>query len=498
MIMGNDLLTSQQQIKQALPMADVIELRLDYWEKLEISAIKVLCQGIALPIIMTLRKKTQGGHCQLPEKQRLQIMHQLAEMGPEYIDLEYDVPQEWLTEFRCRYPAIQLIGSYHDFNETPHDLLQLWQSIFNPLFDIFKIALFARDICDTLRLLIFFKSINQQHRSIGIAMGEDGQISRVLAPVTGSVFTYGCVETNLTTAPGQLTLAELTEIYRVNLLNADTEIYSLIGDPISQSPGHLVHNRAFSLLKKNAVYVKCRVKAEKLVEAMSLLRQLPFYGFSITIPHKEAVAPLVDELFAEAALIKIVNTIKCEHHRYLGFNTDAVGAASVLEARVSLKNQRVLILGAGGSAKAIAYILLEKGSKITLCNRTLSRAKDFTREFGGKSIDFNLLFSSAEFPYDIIINTLPATAFAQQCADWKIPKVAEGIAMDIILKPLETPFIQLAKTAGWQCITGEALFTEQGLRQLKIWFNYSALPEAVRNEAFTAKNLNAILFFDSI
>src|SRR5262249_35057033 len=111
-------------------------------------------------------------------------------------------------------------------------------------------------------------------------------------------------------------------------------------------------------------------------------------------------------------------------------------------------------------------------NEVTLCNRTLSRALDFTKRFGGKAIDFTTLFSLQAFPYDIIINTLPASGYVAQCANWQIPSAPpDGIAMDIVLKPLETAFIQSAKVRGWRCITGDALFHAQALRQQQIWFN---------------------------
>lgn len=475
-ITGHDRLGAEKQIQQAMPSADAVELRLDYWKILNLEELADLRRRITLPVIFTLRKQSQGGGCAMPETQRLALLHQLAALSPEYMDVEYDVPGDWLSAFRCQYPSVQLIGSYHDFTATPDDLTQLLPMVANPLFDIVKIATFAHTICDTLRLLIFLRAVSERQRVIGMAMGEYGQITRILAPIAGSLFTYGCLNTESASAPGQLTLAELTDIYRVHLLNRDTAIYALLGDPIAQSPGHLVHNRAFALLKENAVYVKCRVAAGELTQAMSLLRKLPFFGMSVTIPHKETIVPFLDKLIAEAADMRIVNTIKREQDRYEGFNTDAAGAADVLETIAPLINQRCLILGAGGSAKAIAHILLTKGNAVTLCNRTLSRALDFTQLFGGKAIDFATLFSLQEFPYDIVINTLPATAYAQQCADWKIPRVTHGIAMDIVLKPLETPFIQSAKTAGWRCLTGDALFNAQALRQLKIWFNLQDIP----------------------
>lgn len=469
-ITGFDFLSALQQIQQAIPLADIIELRLDYWEKIDISEVSILRQKISLPVIFTLRKLSQGGRCKLPETQRLSWLYKLAELLPEYMDIEYDVPIVWINELRHFFPNIRLIGSYHDFKETPNDLeISLSPLLNNSLFDIFKIATFANNICDTLRLLIFLRALGQSHPIIGMAMGEYGQISRILAPVVGSLFTYGCINIDSAAAPGQLTLSELTDIYHVNLLNRNTEIYALLGDPIMQSPGHLVHNRVFLSMKKNAVYVKCRVSPERLAQTMSLLRELPFFGMSVTIPHKEAIVPFLDELIDEAAIVRIVNTIKREEGRYLGFNTDAPGAASVLEVVIPLKNKRCLILGAGGSAKAIAHILLQKKTEVTLCNRTLSRALDFTEAWGGQSIDFGMLFSATTFPYDIIINTLPASAYAEQCADWAIPHTTDGIAMDIVLKPLETLFIQSARNAGWHCITGDALFDAQGLRQLKIW-----------------------------
>ena len=377
---------------------------------------------MTLPVIFTVRRASQGGQSALPETQRLQLLHQLAELSPEYIDIEYDTANDWLSEFRSQHPHIQLIGSYHNFSTTPDDLTaEFSPMLLNHPFDILKIATFARNICDTLRLLIFLQAASRKHRMIGLAMGEYGQISRILAPIVGSLFTYGCLSADTASAPGQLTLAELTDIYRVHLLNADTAIYALLGDPVEQSPGHRFHNREFALRHKNAVYVKCRVNAEVLAQAMSLFRQLPFSGFSVTIPHKETVVQFVDELHEEAAVIRIVNTIRREHHCYLGFNTDASGAASVLEEIVALKNQRILILGAGGSGKAIAYVLLARGAKVTLCNRTLLRAVAFTQQFGGTAIDFAALFTAEKFPYDIVINTLPVNAFMQQCADWRIP-----------------------------------------------------------------------------
>jgi shikimate dehydrogenase/3-dehydroquinate dehydratase type I len=474
-IMANDSHTAAQHIEQASLNAEVIEWRLDYWRNLDFNEMAQLRRKMRLPVIFTLRKKSQGGRCERPQAQRWVLLQRLAELSPDYLDLEYDTPVVWLDELRRRHPHLKIIGSYHDFTGTPDDLPALIQSLRACAFDLIKIATFAHTICDTLRLLIFLRENSGKYPMIGLAMGEYGQISRILAPVMGGLFTYGCLTPDAAAAPGQLTMTELTDTYRVHLLNRETAIYGLLGDPIEQSPGHIFHNHAFASLGKNAVYVKCRVQADVLGQAISLLRQLPFFGFSVTIPHKETITTYLDGRCGEAEILSIANTIHRENHRYLGFNTDAAAAVAVLENKISIKNQRVLILGAGGSGKAIAYQLLTAGAAVTLCNRTLSRAQAFIQRWGGAAIDFDTLFSLAEFPYDIVINTLPAEAFAQQCAHWRLPAVSHGIALDITLKPLETLFIQSARAAGWRCLTGDSLFNEQAIRQLRTWFQDSRI-----------------------
>ncbi len=470
-IANNDIEIIKKQISQSTPLADAIELRLDYCDKIDIEQIKQIRVNITLPVIFTLRKKSQGGIIEIEEEERLNLIVQLASLHPDYLDIEYDVPKKWLKTLHQNFPQIKLIGSYHNFTETPQNLSYLLETLSQPEFFAVKIATFANNICDTLRLLIFLKNHHQKYRLIALAMGEYGQISRILAPIFGGFATYACIDQVNATAPGQMTLQEINEIYRLHQLNTNTAIYALLGDPISQSPGHVFHNQAFSRLNQNAVYVKCRIQSENLAEAMSLIRNLPFHGMSITIPHKETIIPFLDQLQGDAAQLKIANTIKVEKELYFGYNTDITGAETVLVKQIApLKNRQCLILGAGGSAKALAYMLLKNNAKVTLCNRTLERARIFSEKFGGQAIDFAMLFKQKHFPYDLVINTLPAPAYLEQCANWKIPVKCDGVAMDIILKPLETAFLKMAQAAGWKTITGDALFNAQALDQLKIWF----------------------------
>lgn len=472
-ILCENLSTAKTQIAQALPFCDVLELRLDYLKTIEKAEIETLRREITLPVIFTLRTVAQGGLCDLPDADRLRTIQMLATLSPDYFDLEFDTDSDFIRELKKNHPAIQIIGSYHDFKETPENLEQLFQAIQKPHFNILKIATFANSLCDTLRLLIFLQHISRFYRVIGMAMGEYGQASRILAPIVGSMMTYGSVDEVHAAAPGQLTLQEMTEIYRVHLLNRETKIYALLGFPVIQSPGHLFHNAAFAKRHRNAVYVKLKLAPEELSDSISLLRQLPFYGFSVTIPHKETVVALLNEVDDDAKAMHAVNTIKRQDDKYLGFNTDGVAGVEVLENKIVLENKRILILGAGGSASALGYALTKRGAKITLCNRTLSRAQTLAKMYHADAIDFEQLLALDELDYDVILNTLPADAFAAQCTNWQIPRAShsKAIAMDIVLKPLDTLFLQRAGAAGYDCIAGDALYEAQALRQLGIWFS---------------------------
>lgn len=470
---------AKNQIQQVTPFADLIELRLDCWESLQLSDIAALRDTITKPVLFTLRKKSQGGYFALTETERLYWLVQLATLEPDYMDIEFDVDMVLVEMLKQQHSSIKFIRSYHDFSGTPKDLMALWQQIHHPLFDLIKLATWANDLNDALRLLIFTRAMSQKQAIITMAMGEYGQVSRILAPVCGSQFVYGSVSSDTHAAPGQITLAELTQCYRVSVLNQATQIYALLGDPVAQSPGHFFHNQVFAEKQKNAVYVKLRTSAETLGETFALLRQLPVEGMSVTIPHKETIVPYLDVLIGDAALMQVVNTVKRQGNNWQGYNTDGMGAVDVLveqlsQKQQSLKNSRILILGAGGSAKAIAIALIHQGAQVTLCNRTLARAQAVIEQHGGNSLTFDQLMEFSLLPYDMVINTLPKAGFEAYYAQWSFPPSGisnNAVAMDIILDPCMTLFLMKAKASGWTGVAGDALFHAQAKRQLALWFD---------------------------
>lgn len=471
-----DYATAKQHLFQIgnTHSADGIEFRLDYAPHWDLQAVSDLRKISHLPVIFTLRNQAQGGYFPHDETQRLQIMMSLCALNPDYLDLEYDVPRSFIQTIRQCYPAIKLILSYHHFSETPADLAGVFESIYYEEGYAFKIATQAQSTLDALRMLHWVSKMRAQHRIIGLCMGEAGQCTRILAPIVGSLFSYAYWEPEHITASGQLSLHELTTIYRYRHLNAATHIYALLGDPVHKSVGHLLHNRSIEMMGQNAVYLKLRVTAEELPSVMTVLGQLPLGGLSITMPLKETVVPLLDCLDTDAEAIQAVNTV-VRQSQWVGWNTDGLGAMQALSAHDgTLMQKTIVVLGAGGAARAIVYAALVQGAKVIVLNRTVAKAKELADELGCEAYALAVLPELRS--YHICINTLPEEAFQEPAlrAIWQSNPMLPGVvAMDIVYHPVETTFLSSAKAAGCVCIPGFHMYIGQALLQIQHWFQPS-------------------------
>lgn len=457
---------------------NVIECRLDYFapEHIEnsIPAIVRLIKSYDYPWILTLRKKSQGGFYADHEAARIATLLHCCEYNPNFVDIEYDVAESVLLEIKRRFPAIKIIRSYHNFNDTPQGLLSILQSMQHPACDSYKMATYAHDSIDALRMLQFLYEHANKHSLTGIAMGEAGKITRLLGPIVGSHFSYvssfACAFVSgktdgFSSAPGLMSLEELENTYHFSRLNRDTAIYLLLGDPIEQSVGHHLHNRAFRYLNQNAVYVKLQLPFNLFEKAWPLLQSLPIAGGSITMPLKERV---FEEILVEdkrTRQIKAINTLVVDHNKYQGFNTDGIGALQALTNcfvdRLALSGKRVLILGAGGAAHAIATELHANNMHIYIANRTQTRAKLLAATL---HCDFVALENINSVHYDVLINTTPVNIMHE--SDFRPHKVV----MDIVYQPVMTDFLRAASKKDCLCIPGYQMYVYQAIAQLKLWF----------------------------
>ena len=367
-----------------------VELRLDFFSHIDLEAIRRYLQQSTRPIALTLRKAAHGGKFQGTELEREVLIEQLLALEPPFFDLEVDMRPEFLRRVLSKYSKTKFILSYHNFDGAGHGFIEKYKPF------TYKIATMPQSTNDALRMLLFSK--NHPKVSV-ICMGEHGEFARVLGPIVGNRVNYACANADEKTGPGQLTLSDMLDVYNYPMLNENTAIYGLIGDPVDKSPGHRYHNEVFRKRNLNAVYVKMIVKPEELEEFIPLAKAIGIRGLSVTIPLKEKIIPFIDEIDPSCKPIGAINTLLFKEGRIFGTNTDGHGALDAIEQRGLVRGKKVVLLGAGGAARAIAFEAKQRGAEVVVLNRTVERAVALGYAAGG--------LDEVPKQYDVLINCSP-------------------------------------------------------------------------------------------
>jgi 3-dehydroquinate dehydratase/shikimate dehydrogenase len=454
------------EMLSASKYADIVELRIDYIPELQNAeaCIEESLKRKIKPVIITNRPVREGGKFNGSEQDRLRLLQKAIDLGVDYVDVEYDSIKQ-IT----RRNSSKIIISHHNFKETPHDLSKIYDEICQQKPDIVKIVTHANDITDNIRIFELLQSTNIP--TISFCMGELGYISRILTGKFGGFLTFASLEKGKESAPGQLTADELSKIYHFKDINKETKLYGIIGNPVSHSMSPAIHNAAFTEKGLNNVYVP--LKIANIDTFMKECREIDFQGFSVTIPHKESVLPLLDDLDPNARRIGAINTIVNRNGKLTGYNTDCMAAVIGLECSLketdeTLNNKKVSIIGAGGAARAIAFGLKEKGCDITIFNRTIERAEKLSHDVKCKFESFEEIH---QIDSDILINTTSIGMFPN-VDQTPVPKniLKEGmIVFDAVYNPIETRLLQDAKENGCHTVNGLSMFINQAAEQFRLW-----------------------------
>jgi shikimate dehydrogenase len=252
----------------------------------------------------------------------------------------------------------------------------------------------------------------------------------------------------------------------LKLINAKTELYGVIGNPIRHSLSPIIHNGVFRRMGWNAVYMAFEVN--DLEKAMSGIRELGLRGVSVTHPLKTRILPYLDDVEDLAGRIRAVNTIMNEGGKLIGYNTDGRGALEALGEKVDLRGKKVLLLGAGGTARAIGFGLKEKGVQTVISNRSLDKADELAKDLG---FICRPLSSIDDLSFDVVINATSVGMFPND-AESPLPKkfLKEGmVVMEIIYEPLKTKLLKEADERRCVTIDGLEMLAHQGAGQLEIW-----------------------------
>ena len=466
----------------ALKDARFVELRLDSVAK-PAAALPQLRSFLAahrdVTAIATCRRKENGGKFSGSLKAELEILLEAAEAGCQIVDLEVESAEQaakaQLVKFResLRAAGAALLVSFHDFTRTK-SLDQAARRIeaFEP--DFVKIVSTARTLADNLVVLRLIEDLSLRAQVVGIAMGEEGLVSRVLGPRAGAAFTFAASGEGVETAPGQATARTLLDLYRVEQLDQATHIFGVAGNPIGHSLSPLMHNTAFRRESVNSIMLPLKVKS--LDDLLTLTRELPLSGVAVTMPLKQEVLPHLANMDPLTARIGACNTLRTgADGKLYGFNTDVAGVIRPLEKRMRIKGSRILVLGAGGAARAAVFGLVDQGAEVLITNRTHETAVSLARKAKAKALKHDQL---AKNRFDAIINTTPCGMTGGHPAlPIKENELNTRLVFDMVYNPLETPLLRLAHSKGLAVISGLEMFVQQGARQFEIWTGKPA-PEA--------------------
>jgi len=267
-------------------------------------------------------------------------------------------------------------------------------------------------------------------------------------------------------------------------IGTDTRVYALIGDPIEHSLSPLMQNLAFRLLGLDCIYLAFRVKPEELGWAIKGNRALGVSGFNVTVPHKVAVIPFLDEVDHSASDVGAVNTVTNRGGRLVGHNTDGSGALAALsDEGVDLKGKKVVILGAGGAARAIAFATAHAAGSLVIMNRTTSKAEELSSDLKKR---YRKLIEARKLSHETLSEELvDAEVLINATSVGMSPRTEESLVnrhmirpkttvFDIVYNPLETKLINEAKAAGAKTIGGAKMLVYQGALSFEIWTGIKA------------------------
>ena len=493
-IAAPDIEKAKQQIKSALAAgAEMFELRIDYLENLNkellenlISAARAII-GKAVPIIVTCRDIEQGGANYYPDHLRAELLSHALMLGANYIDFEYD---KFLASFENQEKIKvalssslkgKLIMSAHNFESKFDNIEKLYRHIIT-LYPaaVPKLVYKANHINDC------FPAFDLLNRTSGeriiFCMGPAGVISRIIAKKLGSLVSFAAIDEKNATAPGQLTIKQLKDLYRFNSITPDTQLYGVIASPVAHSMSPHIHNSSFAKAKLDKLYLPLLVDGgqdgfNEFMKNILARNWLDFKGFSITLPHKQNALKFIREkngvVEPLARRIGAVNTLIIGQENLLGYNTDCKGAIDAIISGLEItkddfKDMPVAVIGAGGVSRAVVAGLTDAGAKVKIYNRTVEKAQqlasDFRCSYAGlddlKDIDAKLLINCTSIGMHPDIDSTP------------VPKefLKKQIAVfDTVYNPPETTLLKLTKQKKAKVVDGVSMFVNQALAQFELF-----------------------------
>lgn len=480
--------------------ADMVELRLDHVEDVNV-AIALQDGFPQTTFILTQRAERQGGDCERSDSDRLPwLLHARGERA-NWVDIEADSdPATLHYAFAEQGADRRTILSSHDFKTRPADLTKQFVAMQSSGASVAKLAWQARSIRDNIET--FELMLAGPKPTIAICMGEAGQISRILAKKFGAFISFASLDDTSATAPGQVRIADLKQMYRWDKQSRTTRVYGVVGSPVAHSMSPAVHNAGFDAIDFDGVYVPLLVEPsyasfKAFMESFRAFDALHLSGLSITIPHKENALAYAKEKGFEidplAERIGAVNTYRLDRTgRSIALSTDYAAILDTITTtlginRDGLNGLRVAVAGAGGTGRTAVAALAHFGAAISVYNRTPDRAEELAVEFNRRTGSVRALSMSqlSSSDCDVYINATSVGMSPHRDAsifDAGMPVLSsQTLVFDTVYNPMKTKLLTQAEQAGARIASGVDMFVRQAIGQFELWTGKPAPADLMRS-----------------
>jgi len=452
---------ARRQLRLSSRYAQMVEFRLD---RIADSPVGDLIRGCRKPWIATCRPVREGGTYAGDERGRLDRLCDAAKAGAAFVDIELDAIRDFRALLTSHHVRTRLIVSRHCFDQQPPDIPRTYRALRAVRADVVKLSFMADDAwqLSLVRMFLQLARKDKQH-AIALAMGTAGEASRVLYKMLGGWATYAAPEEGEPSAPGQVPARILHTIYHAHERTRRTKVFGLVGNPVGQSKGVYIHNPLYRSAGFDGVYVRFPV-----VDTARFMKDVSpmVSGCSVTLPHKQEMVRYCASCSPEAAAIGAVNTLVHRRTGWHGANTDAKGALVAIERRMKVAGKKLVIVGAGGAARAIAAEAKHRGASVVIVNRSDTHARTLAGELGG---GWAPLLELHDLNPEILINATPVGMWPdiQNTPVDAIPPTVR-LVFDAIYNPSMTRFLTMGRDKGLVVITGVEMYAQQAVEQIRL------------------------------
>ena len=477
---GPNLAALEAQASRSIGVPLGYELRLDHLQdftQLEVSLHQMLSRLHVPQTIATCRRQEAGGAFKGNVDEQAAVLAAAVRSGCQWVDIEIESIKHAGSSLLRQFHPARVIASYHNYRTTPA-LGAVYRQLARLPVDVVKLATQARHLRNNLEIRQLLKIHHRESpKLVAVAMGAAGIPSRLLALLWGSAITYAAPGDHAV-VPGQVAADLMRSVYRVDRLDQRTQLYGVVGSHASISLSPAMQNAAFQAKHVNAVFLPC--ETNQLADFLAFARQVGLAGFAVTMPYKRAILRSLDWADPLATRIGACNTVAVQRGKWMGWNTDAAAVVEVLTKRLRLSGSRMLILGAGGAARAAAYALRAEGARVIVAARREEMGRRLARAVEGEAVSW----AGAEgIDVDAVVNATPVGMYPYvDASPIDLARLRARVVFDMVYYPLATRFITEARGRGLVTIPGLEMLVAQGARQFEIWTGLTA-PRALMEQA---------------